>query len=287
MTKFTPRNLDHLVLPVPDLDSAREQFSKLGFNVAPDARHKFGSENACIFFKDGTFLEPLAIGHRETVESAIVKGNTFLRRDFGFRFRQGDDGFSCVVVGDQDPRELRKSFKKAGYETGKLVTVRRPGVKVDIAFILDERAPDFSLFACERPDGPPKFDAKLIKHNNTAKGITNVTLFEPVPSDFQYYLQTAIGQREVRSHSFGMEMKFNNANLNVLNEDGMSEYYGCKEIPQARGLRALAYDIEVKSLSAAKDILKENSIASEQIGHRLIVQPTEGQGAIIAFQEAK
>ena len=91
MKSLAPRHLDHLVLPVPDLDISRKRYSLLGFHVAPDGRHKFGSENACIFFENGTFLEPLAIGHRETVEAAIDKGNTFLRRDFGYRFRNGDN----------------------------------------------------------------------------------------------------------------------------------------------------------------------------------------------------
>jgi hypothetical protein len=29
--------------------------------VAADARHPFGTENACVFFADGTYLEPLAL----------------------------------------------------------------------------------------------------------------------------------------------------------------------------------------------------------------------------------
>ena len=99
MTKLSPRNLDHVVLPVPNLEIARERLSSLGFTVAPDARHKFGSENACVFFENGTFFEPLAIGHRETVEADIMKGNNFLRRDAAYRFRNGDDGFSMVVIG--------------------------------------------------------------------------------------------------------------------------------------------------------------------------------------------
>ena len=285
MTKFTPRNLDHVVLPVPNLEITRERFTQLGFTVAPDARHSFGSENACVFFENGTFIEPLAIGHRETVEADIIKGNSFLRRDMGYRFRNGDDGFSCIVMGEKDPKKARKKFKKAGYQTGKVVVVKRPGVKVHIACIMDERAPDCMFFMCERPDGPPKFAADLIKHANGALKISRVTMHEHLPEDFQYYIQTATEQREVRSHSFGMDMELPNATLTTLNDDGMKAYYGLKDTPQERGLRAMAFDITVQNLDKTKENLKNNKIEAKMIGGRLVVEPASGQGAILAFVE--
>lgn len=44
-----PHPLDHVVLPVVNIDVARERIGKLGFTVAADARHPFGTENACVF----------------------------------------------------------------------------------------------------------------------------------------------------------------------------------------------------------------------------------------------
>ena len=48
------RSLDHLVLPVVDIRTARKRLTELGFTVAADARHPFGTENACVFFQDET-----------------------------------------------------------------------------------------------------------------------------------------------------------------------------------------------------------------------------------------
>ena len=287
MSKLDPRNFDHVVFPCPDLDTARERLTALGFNVAPDARHKFGSENACVFFKNGTFIEPLAIGHRETVEADIIKGNPFLSRDAAYRFRNGEDGFSMIVMGETDPKAARKSFQKLGYETGKMVTVRRPGVKVRLAFAMDERAPDCTFFMCERPDGPAKFDSKLTKHANGAKRISRVSLYEDVPSDFQYYLHAVTNQREVRSHSFGMDLKLPNTALSVLNDEGMQSYYGVDNVPEGRGLRAMAIDVQVKDLGKVSDILSKSGIGADEIGPRIVVPPAPGQGAVIAFTEQK
>lgn len=53
---------DHLVLKVNNLSRAIETFSQAGFTVTKGGIHKGGySENALIFFKDGSFIELLAM----------------------------------------------------------------------------------------------------------------------------------------------------------------------------------------------------------------------------------
>ncbi|MEO0329244.1 MAG: VOC family protein [Pseudomonadota bacterium] len=285
MTKLTPRNLDHVVLPVPNLKVSRSRYESLGFTVAPDGQHSFGTENACVFFENGTYIEPLAIGHRETVEAARDKGNNFLRRDNGYRFRNGDDGFSMVVFGGKDAKQEKKDFRQAGYLTGKIVTVKRPGLKVRAIFAIDERAPDFTMFRCERPDGPPEFDEKLTGHANGALNISRIYLYEDEPSDFQYYIQTLSGIREIRSHSFGLDFTLPNATLSALNESGVSTLLGLDNVPTRRGMIALGFEITVKSLNELQSILSKNGISYRQLGEQLIVDPAEGQGAVITFKQ--
>ena len=286
MNQTTPRNLDHIVMPVSSLEVARERFELLGFSVAPDGRHSFGTENCCIKFADGTFLEPLAIGHRETVEAHLGKGNNFLRRDAAYRFRHGNEGFWGISLSSNDAAEDRRAFKAAGYTIGKLVQVKRKGVHAKLAFALDERAPDFSLFCCQDMVNAPATNSDLVQHKNGGQGITRVIACEQLPEDFQYYLQTVTGQREVRSHSFGMEIKLSNARFSVLNPSGMRAHFGV-ETPSARGLRAMAVDIAVKDLETVSGVLQVSGIKSRKIGHRVIVDPAPGQGAIIAFAEDK
>jgi len=139
---------------------------------------------------------------------------------------------------------------------------------------------------CERPDGPPVFPDELITHENGAKGIARVALYEDVPSDFQYYLQDVMDQREVRSHSFGMDMEANNATITTLNDDGLNAYYGVETVPDLRGLRAFGVDVIVEDKTAVKKLLKKNDVNFHKIGTRLIVPPATGQGATIAFVEA-
>ena len=131
--------------------------------------------------------------------------------------------------------------------------------------------------------GASKSDQVPADHSNTATGISCVTLYEHLPEDFQYYLQTTANQRSTRSHSFGMELKLENARLSVLNRHGLNAHYGITEVPVERGLRAIAIDVSVQDIEKTIKVLKENDITTRVIGPRHIVDNVDGQGAVIAF----
>ncbi|MEK7364696.1 MAG: VOC family protein, partial [candidate division NC10 bacterium] len=52
--------IDHLVVAVPDLDTAIRGYTELGFTVVPGGRHPVGTHNALISFADGSYLELIA-----------------------------------------------------------------------------------------------------------------------------------------------------------------------------------------------------------------------------------
>lgn len=289
------RPLDHLVLPVSNLEIARDRLNALGFTVAPDAIHPFGTENCCVFFKDDSFLEPLAIAHRETCEKAALRGNVFVGRDQVFRFRKGDNGFSAMVFGTNDAEKDHKEFRKENFSAGKMLkfmrdvddgkgNIDKAGFK--LAFTHDPRSPDSFFFTCERVN-PPKIDkSELQRHKNGALGIKEVVLTESNPTDFQYVLQEVINQREVDSHSFGMDLKSGSANIAVYTPAGFEAYFGERIKCHSRGMRLRAFVVGVKSLAKAKSVLNKSKIAFDEIAGRLVVKPEIGQGYFLAFEKA-
>lgn len=52
--------IDHLVILVPKLDDAMEMYRKLGFQVLQGGEHPYGTHNALVAFKDGSYLELIA-----------------------------------------------------------------------------------------------------------------------------------------------------------------------------------------------------------------------------------
>jgi hypothetical protein len=258
----TPRPLDHLVLPVEDLDTARARHSALGFTVAADARHPFGTENACVFFADGTYLEPLGIAQREECEEAARSGNVFVARDQAYRFRRSDNGFSALVVGSKDAGADHDRFVELGMSGGDMLTFSRPmklpdGSEVTpsfkLSFAADLRAPDFFGFAVERINVPAADRSALTNHPNGVVGISEVILSEPNPTDFQYFIQELACNREVDANSFGMSVELDGATVTVFNKAGLETHLGIVDPSRERGLmgRAVVYRVpDLQALSA-------------------------------------
>ncbi|MBP2237928.1 catechol 2,3-dioxygenase-like lactoylglutathione lyase family enzyme [Sinorhizobium kostiense] len=292
LSKRTARPLDHLVLPVADLGRARRRLTDLGFTVAENARHPFGTENACVFFSDDTYLEPLGVASREECEAAALDGNVFVARDQAFRFRQGPEGLSAVVLATPDAAEDHIRFRAHGISGGDMLEFSRPMRLPDgreglgsfrLAFAADLRSPDFFLFSCQRIRALPVDSATLHRHENGVLGIAEVILSEPNPTDFQYLLQECLDEREVSAHSFGMDIQAGNAKLNVLNPAGMAAFFGRSINSAERGLRGRAVVFRVGDLEATRALFAQNDIEFAEMGGRLIVPEAPGQGVIFAF----
>ena len=113
-----PHPLDHLVLPTASLAVARARLESLGFIVAPTGIHPFGTENCCVFFADGTYLEPLAVGNEQAAAKAIAGGNVFVTRDRLYRENCGNDGISAIVLGTANADADHARFVDAGLSAG-------------------------------------------------------------------------------------------------------------------------------------------------------------------------
>ena len=289
----TARSIDHVVLPTAELGTARKRMEQLGFTVAPDARHPFGTENACVFFQDGTYLEPLAIFDREMCEEAALAGNVFLQRDQAYRFRRGQEGFSALVMASDDAGRDRETFRTAGISAGDNLSFSRPfqapdGSQADasfeLAFAADLRAPDVFFFACERKNIPPVDRTALQNHANGTTGIRQIVMSEQNPGDFQSLLQQVVQQRDVNAHSSGIELEARNAAIIALNADGMSGFFGMTGGTHARGLRLRGIVFGVADLASLETRLAHENIAHTRIAERLVVPEAEGQGAFFAFE---
>lgn len=289
----SPRTVDHLVLPVTDIDVARGRYQELGFTVAPDGKHPFGTENCCVFFEDGTFLEPLGIAHRETCEEYAQQGNTFVRNDQTYRFRRGTEGFSHMVLKSNDAAADVAMFEKQGISGGASVHFSRafetPGgekgeVSFELAFAADPRAPDAGFFSCEVKNSPEADRSALYDHANGVRGLREIILSEVNPTDFQYFFQTFLNQREMGADSFGMSFETSGSEVTVLSPDGMQAFYGMETERAERGLRFQAAKLGVRDIDALAAHLTSQEIGFESRGGNLIVAPAPGQGLTLIFE---
>ncbi|HET7413509.1 MAG TPA: VOC family protein [Pararhizobium sp.] len=289
------RPIDHCVLPVADLAAARVRLARLGFTVAPEARHPFGTKNACVFFADGTYLEPLAVAEREACEAAAKAGNVFVARDHAFRFRNGEDGFSALAFSTLDAAADDEAFRRAGISAGEPLEFARPfqgpsGETAEagfrLAFAADLRAPDVLFFTCERVNAPAIDRSALERHANAVTGIAEIMLAEQNPADFQYFLQEVIRQRNEEASSFGLTLRAANAKVSVLTPEGMEARLGESVALPVRGLRLAAIVFAVRDLAIVERQLRDEDILFRRHGRRIVVAAAPGQSAIFVFEEA-
>lgn len=291
MTKARP--LDHLVLPVTDLVTTRARLTRLGFTVAADARHPFGTENACVFFADGIYLEPLAIGSRDEADKAMRDGNQFVARDGAFRFRNGEEGLSAIVMGTSDADSDHAAFRAAGFSAGDQLSFSRvmklpDGSEIEpsfkLSFAADLRSPDFFAFACERVNMPPADRSALERHENGVTGVARIVLSELEPAAFEDYLRLVISG-EAREGVGGLSILAANASIEVLDPAMLQSTFGVPRSSE-RGLRGEAVVFRVGDLAATARLLAGNGVNHVRSSGGMILVPREpGQGTLFAFSE--
>lgn len=292
---YQPRAVDHCVLPVEELDDARARLSALGFTVAPDARHPFGTENACVYFADGTYLEPLAIGQREDAERTAQKGNVFTARDQAYRFRNGETGFSAVAFATRTADADHKQFRRLGISAGRKLVFGRKMTGSDgavgkatfkNAFAADLRAPDSFFFTCERVTMPEIDRSAFEQHENGVTGIAEIIATEINPTDFQYFLQPVIDNRDTLSHSFGIEIAASNATINVMTPEGLTANFGVRQPDRSRGMRLEGIVLRVSDPDRFRRKIEADGVALRDHGRYWVIDRAPGQGAFLAVDSA-
>jgi len=282
--------LDHLVLPTRDLETARTRLGALGFTVAPQGIHPFGTINCCVYFGDGTFMEPLAIGDAGAAGQAADAGNVFVGRDRAFRARNGEEGFSAVVFGTDDADADHARYVAAGISAGPRLDFSRPFVDAAgrqdtasfrLAFAAAPDMADAFAFACERANAPKVDRTALQAHAN---GVSAIRAVIGVSDDIDGKLRLlaeAAGAPADALDEAGLALP--NATLSLLDPDGFRRRFGLAANPSA--LRFAAVVFAAAGLPDAARRLAEAGIDHHFSGASLVVPAAPGQGAAFVFEE--
>ncbi|MDQ6437705.1 VOC family protein [Mesorhizobium sp. LHD-90] len=290
-----PRPLDHLVLPTASLETARARLTALGFTVAPAAVHPFGTANACVFFADGTYLEPLAIANEKRALEGVSAGNVFVARDAAFRQRRGPEGFSALVFGTDDALADHEVFVGKGVSAGDILDFSRGftdaagntgSASFRLAFAADQHAPDVFFFTCQRVDVPNVDRAALQSHRNGVTGIAGVVLSAREPARFSGIVGVATGAvASAAGEGPEVRMSAGNTAVEIVGNAQLASHYGLDPAGDA-GLHARAIRFSVAEIARASTLLGQSGLAHDIRDGRIVVPPAPGQGAAFIFEES-
>jgi hypothetical protein len=278
------RAIDHLVLPVDSLRTSRERLAALGFTVAQQADHPFGTSNACVFLSDGTYLEPLAIRDGLLVEASVQAGNVFTGRDARFRSAR-PEGLSAIVLSSDDAPSDHKAFLRAGISAGDLLGFSRQaltaeGTSVTASFQLafvDLESDVFFLFSCQRINPLPADRSLLERHENGVAGLREVVLNGASPADL-------VARMEMVTHAAAERdaeetvLPLSNARIRLV--AGAETASGTD-----RAVEAVAVVFQVADLTVTELLLADNHLPYVRTPHRITVASAPGQGVSFVFEE--
>lgn len=284
--------LDHVVLPVADLGGARARLTTLGFTVAPDGLHPFGTSNCCVYLRDGTYLEPLAVSDHEMASASAQAGNVFTGRDAAFRKNVGKEGFSALAFTTQDAHEDFAAFTRAGFSAGKILEFSRPFADASgnsavaafrLAFAADPDAPDMFFFTCQRLNVPKVDRSALQQHANGAVGIAKVVIAAAEPTDLDGFLLAGSDAPATEPTKSGIVIATPNATIVAEKPKILKAEFGIEPVTgQSPGLAGIVFAVD--DLAAVEACLKSGQVTYRRHGHRLTVPPAPGQGATFAFE---
>lgn len=288
-----PRAIDHVVHASRDLAAQALFYQRLGFTVGARNHHPWGTENHIVQFPDH-FLELIGQGpgFRPPVD---LDPHVFSFAGFVTQELARREGLSMLALQSRDALATRAEFKAAGAGDFEPFHFERKGRKADgsdshvaftLAFAHSKLMPHVGFFACQHHHPEDFFAPEWQAHPNGAVGVAGVVLVADNPAAHAEFLSAVTGQREMLATSMGVDLEVaDEQSVEVLTEAAFVHRFGRSALGEdGADPRIAACRIAVRDMAALEELFRDNEIAAERVGQRLVVPPSVAFGAALAFE---
>lgn len=283
-----PRPIDHAIVAVHDLDAARATFARLGFTLAPVARHPFGTANSLIQL-GGNYIELLAVDDPTRIPEPEAGAFSFAA--FNRDFLAHREGFSMLAFQSADANADRADFAAAGLPDYPPMTFQRLArdprgndleVGFSSAFTSDTRIRDAGFFTCQHHNPDRFWWPEYQAHENGATAIDAAVMASRDPADYHIFFTYLTGQHDMRSDSLMVSFDLGPNRLELLTPVAARAMLGVS-VPEDARPRFVALRIAVADLATTAVTLRGNGVpVTERMG-RLIVPPEAACGVALVF----
>ncbi|EJN07846.1 VOC family protein [Herbaspirillum sp. YR522] len=272
--------LDHYIIRVNDLESATQQYQKLGFSLAPQGRHHTGTRNQTLVL-DANYLELLYF-------PAELRATS--------RFKHYPDHYEgpvAVALQTTDSAAVQRELASVDIQTEALVSGGRP---VHLAQGAEDAAwlnlnfpqgafgvPDY--FTCGHQTRHLVFRPEWQDHPNTARRIKTLVVVHPAPNGLRDRYRQAFGAISVgAAHDDGWQLRRDSLRVRFLTPAAFSARYPGVKLPAALGDVWFAGSIiEVRDIATTRKVLGANAVPFRDTGHEIVVDPAHSAGALQVF----
>jgi len=274
--------IDHPVVAVRDLESAREQYERLGFVVPPAGRHQeWGTVNVCIMFKDD-YLEIRGVGDPNKFLAGL---DTFLVHGEGlcgvaFNARSADESYAqglALGLGIEPPRRLNRKL---------ILEDRTLDLHFKTVMLSHDLYPGLThANLCEHLTPHELRQPGWLDHSN---GVIAFGRLVGVVRDFdnaQKVYERLLGAHNVKREPQRLRLDFGvGADIEFISSEEAARR---GDAQPARGESHIASaTLLVKDIASTLALFKNNGIRFRQADGQISVDPADACGAHLYFKQA-
>jgi hypothetical protein len=242
-----PRDLDHIVHAVRDLDAAVALYRKAGFQVGARNVHPraWGTMNHVVQLPK-TYIELLALA--DTSEMAPHAPRHFSFGAFNRDFLERGEGLSMLVLEGQGQADADE-FRARGISDFELFEFEREGRRPDgtatklafaLAFASDPNAPHAGFFTSRHKYPENFWISEFQRHPNGATAVAGVVAVADNPARHRDFLLAFTGAHSVRENDCGFTIDLSRQRIEVTTPDDFERRYWAAAPDCANGLRLAA-----------------------------------------------
>ncbi len=287
------RGIDHLVLPVRDLDRARAFYGAIGFTTTPVNHHPFGTKNSLVQF-DGAFLELLAVADEAAIPRAAPDEFSFAA--FNRDFLASREGCSMLVLESRGAAADRAAFEAAGlraFAPFRFVRdARRPDgtartVAFSLTFTATPLAPDCGFFTCEQHFPENFWNPDFQSHDNGATGIAELIVAAPDPAALRDFFEAFTGAATVAAGDGDIRLDTGRGMVRLTTVSALRRRFGDAASEAADDVvRFAAVIVKLADLAAQRRRLAAAGIGFDDRGDSVVVPAGSAFGTTLIFARA-
>jgi Glyoxalase-like domain len=287
-----PHGFDHIVHAVRDLDAAAEFYSDAGFTVGARNRHPWGTHNRVVQLKN-CYIEILTVAEPEKIVPHGARSFSF--GAFNRDFLADREGFSMLLLNSRNAVEDARAFESSGISDFNVFDFAREGTKPDgtpvklafsLAFAQDSASPNVRFAVCQHHFPENFWDPAFQTHGNGAKAVPGVALVADNPTGHHIFLKAFTGADVLHSSAIGIKAHTENGEIEILKPASFRDQFGVSPDVKGEGMTLGAMRFAVTDIAQAETLHRQNGIASQRHGGRLVVPPHVAHGATLIFETA-
>jgi hypothetical protein len=271
--------IDHSLIGVRDLESARRAWQSLGFTVTPRGRHiGWGTANYCLMFERG-YVELLGIVDPTQFTNDLDRFLAEREGLLGLAFASADasataKGLAAAGLHPDGPKDLKRLLE---LPAGDVLPAFR------LVFLPAAELPDLRAFFCQHLTPALVRRPEWLAHENGARRLVALTVASERPAELAPAYERVFGPAAMTRDGESLTIDTGSGELRFMTPAVLASRYRGVAIPVHKRPWMAVQTVAVADLGRAAEVLRRNRQRPVEDGGRLLIGPEAATGCLLEF----